>query len=100
MYEGILCDASFAPFFLNKWLGRLSYLDDMPSLDEELYRNLLFLKHYDGNVEDLSLNFTVAADEFGTAKNIELVPDGSNVPVTNENRIKYIYLVANYKLNA
>lgn len=59
LYEGILLDFSFAPFFLSKWLGRLSYLDYLPSLDPDLYKNLMFLKNYDGDVEDLSLNFTV-----------------------------------------
>jgi hypothetical protein len=30
---------------------------------------------------------------------IDLIPNGRNIPVTNENRIRYIYLVANYRLN-
>ena len=30
---------------------------------------------------------------------IELKPNGQNIAVTNENRIEYIHLVANYKLN-
>jgi len=37
-------------------------LDDLASLDPELYNGLIFLKHYTGNAEDLSLNFTVAVD--------------------------------------
>ncbi|KAJ1537877.1 hypothetical protein HK405_014289, partial [Cladochytrium tenue] len=61
LYEGILMDVGFAGFFLAKWLGRQSYLDDLRSLDEELYKGLLALKNYPGNVEaDFSLNFTVA----------------------------------------
>ncbi len=76
LYEGILIDASFAAFFLNQWLGRSSYrklascismcnlnaVDDLPSLDPELYKNLMFLKSYTGNVEDLSLNFAIVSD--------------------------------------
>ncbi len=30
---------------------------------------------------------------------IELKPNGRNIAVTDENRIEYIHLVANYKLN-
>ena len=45
-----------------QWLGRQSFLDDLASLDPELYNGLIFLKHYDGNPEDLALNFTVATD--------------------------------------
>ncbi|KAF8344487.1 HECT-domain-containing protein [Amanita rubescens] len=59
MYEGILVDVAFAEFFLAKWLGRQSFLDDLASLDPELYKGLIYLKHYTGNPEDLSLNFTI-----------------------------------------
>lgn len=37
-------------------------MDDLPSLDKELYQGLIFLKNYQGNVEDdLGLNFTVSS---------------------------------------
>jgi len=62
MYEGILVDVAFAGFFLAKWLGRQSFLDDLASLDPDLYNGLVFLKHYGGDVSDLALNFTVARD--------------------------------------
>lgn len=62
MYEGILVDVAFAGFFLAKWLGRQSFLDDLASLDPDLYNGLIFLKHYDQDVGDLALNFTMATD--------------------------------------
>ena len=34
-------------------------VEDLASLDPDLYRGLVFLKGYEGNVEDLSLNFTI-----------------------------------------
>lgn len=40
-------------------LGRQSYINDLASLDPELYQGLMFLKNYKGNPEELSLNFTV-----------------------------------------
>ncbi|KAH8114432.1 HECT-domain-containing protein [Phellopilus nigrolimitatus] len=98
LYEGILVDVAFAGFFLAKWLGKQSYLDDLASLDLELYNGLLFLKNYDGNPEDLSLTFAVVEDNFGVAKTIDLIPNGSNTPVTRENRLQYIYLVCHYRL--
>ena len=99
LQEGILIDASFASFFLAKWLGKLNFLEDLPSLDQELYKNLMFLKKYTGNAEDLSLNFTIVNEEMGVRDVVELVPNGKNVAVTNENKIRYIFLVANYRLN-
>ncbi|KXN82656.1 hypothetical protein AN958_02333 [Leucoagaricus sp. SymC.cos] len=113
MYEGILIDVAFAGFFLAKsvhaqriltcvnqqWLGKQSFLDDLASLDPELYNGLIFLKHYNGNPEDLSLNFTVAVDEFGVNKTIDLIPNGSETPVTKENRLTYITLISHYRLS-
>ena len=31
-------------------------------------------------------------------QSVDLVPNGSNLPVTRENRLQYIYLVAHYRL--
>ncbi|KAI9980729.1 hypothetical protein PInf_010048 [Phytophthora infestans] len=99
VYENILVEPQFAAFFLNKLLGKFNYIDDLHSLDPELYKSLMRLKHYDGNVEDLALTFSVSEMEFGQVVTRNLVPDGSNVPVTTDNRIRYIHLMANYKLN-
>lgn len=45
-----------------QWLGKQSFLDDLVSLDPELYQGLIFLKHYKGNFEELSLYFAVALE--------------------------------------
>ncbi|KAI9287664.1 hypothetical protein BC943DRAFT_342170 [Umbelopsis sp. AD052] len=99
LYEGILVEVAFAGFFLSKCLGKMNYLDDLPSLDYELYKGLINLKNYDGNVEDLCLDFSITDNNVESSEIIDLIPNGRNVPVTNENRIRYIYLVANYRLN-
>jgi len=99
LYEGILVEVAFAGFFLAKWLGKQSLLDDLASLDPDLHQGLIFLKNYNGDVGDLSLNFTIAIDEFGANKTIDLIPNGSNVAVTKENRLQYIYLVSHYRLS-
>lgn len=104
LYEGILVDINFASFFLSKWLGRgHGYLDDLSgleSLDKDVYRNLLWLKHYSGDVEkDLALDFTVVDEEFGIKHVRELIPNGKNISVTRENRLEYIYRVSHYRLN-
>ncbi|KAI9496944.1 hypothetical protein BDB00DRAFT_806117 [Zychaea mexicana] len=99
VYEGILLDVAFAEFFLKKCLGGMNYLDDLPSLDPELYNGLIAVKNFQGNVEDLSLDFSITDSEYGEARTVDLIPNGSNIPVTNANRIPYVYRVANYRLN-
>ncbi|RHY05706.1 hypothetical protein DYB37_012935, partial [Aphanomyces astaci] len=61
--------------------------------------NLMFLKTYDGDVSDLGLTFSIGQDCFGVHKEVELVPGGSSVGVTGDNRYRYIHLAAHYYLN-
>lgn len=62
LYEGILVDVAFAGFFLAKWLGKQSYLDDLVTLDPELYKGLVYLKNVDGPIDHLALNFAITHD--------------------------------------
>jgi ubiquitin-protein ligase E3 C len=94
LYENVLIDVEFAPFFLLRWFGRHAYLDDLPSLDREIYSGLVFLKHYQGDFDDLTLTFSTSGDS-----EVDLKPNGRNIPVTYQNRLEYIQLVANYRLN-
>lgn len=100
MFEGILVDIPFATFFLSKLKEKHNYLHDLPSLDPELYRNLLSLKHYDGDVSQLGLYFVSENNEYGEQKEEEMLPGGRDMQVTNENVIKFIHLMANHHLNS
>lgn len=44
LYEGILLDFYFSHVFVHKLLGRYSFLDELSTLDPELYRNLMYVK--------------------------------------------------------
>ncbi|CAL5387651.1 unnamed protein product [Camellia sinensis] len=99
LYEGILLDYSFSHVFVQKLLGRYSFLDELSTLDPELYRNLMYVKHYDGDVKELCLDFTVTEESLGKRHIIELKPGGKDVYVTNENKLQYIHAMADYKLN-
>ncbi|XP_047679042.1 ubiquitin-protein ligase E3C isoform X1 [Tachysurus fulvidraco] len=101
LYENMLVEMPFASFFLSKLLGTSADVDihHLASLDPEMYRNLLFLKSYEGDVEDLGLNFTIVNNDLGEAQVVELKPGGKDIPVTTANRIAYIHLVADYRLN-
>ncbi|KAH9621963.1 hypothetical protein KSS87_001747 [Heliosperma pusillum] len=99
MFEGILVDIPFATFFLSKLKQKHNYLNDLPSLDPELYRHLLFLKHYQGDVSGLELYFVIVNNEYGEQTEEELIPGGKNIRVTSENVIPFIHLIANHRLN-
>lgn len=119
LYEGILVDVNFAPFFLRKWAltggtgsapnesGYRPTLNDLRDLDEELYQGLHKLKTYPGDVEDFSLNFTVTdtvvTDHTTSPKKTKAITKdlrsgGADTAVTNQNRLVYISYMARHRL--
>lgn len=106
LYEGILVDVAFAGFFLLRWSQQASAtasvgVNDLRDLDEDLYRGLVNLKNYSGDVEaDFALNFTITS-RLPSQKTItiELKPGGEKIPVTNTNKLEYIHLVSRYRLS-
>lgn len=99
LYEGITIHPQFAHFFLSFLRGDYNYfhmLPDLFTMDAQLYNNLMFLKNFDGDAEDLCLTFTVATDDFGGNAEIPLLPNGADIAVTNANKQRYIGLVAKY----
>nr|CAB3267460.1 ubiquitin-protein ligase E3C-like [Phallusia mammillata] len=102
LYEGMQVELPFAAFFLSKLLRHKNSdvdINHLQSLDPDFYRNLMFLRSYEGDVANLDLDFTVVDDRFGETSVTELIPNGRNISVTNDNRVRYIHLLANYKLN-
>ncbi|RAL44564.1 hypothetical protein DM860_003323 [Cuscuta australis] len=99
LYEGILLDYSFSHVFVQKLLGRYSFLDELSTLDPVLYRNLMYVKHYEGDVRELSLDFTITEESLGKRHVIELKHGGKNISVTDENKLQYVYAMADFKLN-
>ncbi|KAF5269313.1 hypothetical protein FQR65_LT02614 [Abscondita terminalis] len=99
VFENILVDLPLAEFFLVKLLIDRVSAYYLKSLDPVLYRNLLYLRDYSGDVQDLGLDFTIVNNDLWETKVVELKPNGVNIPVTNYNRLEYIHKLANYKLN-
>lgn len=57
------------------------------------------MKHYKGDVRQLELTFSLDEDVLGKLVTHELVPGGRAVPVTNENKINYIHLMAHFRMH-
>ncbi|KAL3320844.1 Ubiquitin-protein ligase E3B [Cichlidogyrus casuarinus] len=103
IYEGILVDVPFATFFLTQLLGRektgcYSFLDELATLDRELYKGLTQIKHYEGDVSDLALTFSYNEDKLGLIEVHDLCPGGRYIPVTNDLKISYVHKVAHFRM--
>lgn len=103
IFEKLMVELPMATFFLAKLLAVKHSSDvdlhNLESLDPVLYKNLVYLKNYKGDVADLNLDFTISNNELDEHEVVELKPGGSKIPVTHENKIEYVHLVADYRLN-
>ena len=101
LLEDVQVNINFASFFVNKLCGDYNTLDDLEALDPNLLKSIMYIKNANREeLESLALTFSTDSNFFGTHKEQELIPNGSNINVTLENRLHYIYLLANEKLQA
>jgi len=100
LWEGILLELPLATFFLKTFRGAACDVDDLPTLDPILARNLLSLKTHPGDVNDLGLTFSVTDEVLGRPVEVDLVPGGRDMPVTSSNAALFVHKVADFKLNA
>jgi ubiquitin-protein ligase E3 C len=102
LFENIVIQPQFTHFFLAFMHGRYNFMNlinDLGTMDPELYKNLLFLKSYDGDISDLELFFSVTDTSFGSQTEVDLIPGGQRRPVTAGNKHRYIQCVAKYYLH-
>lgn len=74
-------------------LGWPIYFKDLESVDEEYYNNLKQLRNMHEKGEDISLlalDFTMTSEIMGIREEVELVPGGADIEVTNDNFPEYV----------
>lgn len=92
LFEGILIDCHLSLPICKHILGIPITFSDLEFVDNELYKNLKWLRDNTG-VDSLALDFTVTVDQFSNKSAVvELIPNGSNTAVTDENKAEYINL--------
>jgi ubiquitin-protein ligase E3 A/E3 ubiquitin-protein ligase HERC4 len=98
VYNSVLLDVHFPQALYRKLLRLPLGLEDM--VDEEVKSGLQALLDYDkDDVEDVfCLTFDVAWMDLGVEKRRELKPNGSNIPVTAENKEEYVLLYTRWLL--
>jgi ubiquitin-protein ligase E3 C len=100
VYESILVDPQFCLPFLNQLLGKSNTLEDLKNFDPEYYRNLTKLLHLSANdINSLGLTFELTLGEGSNQRTVELIRGGHSTPVSKQNVIQYVHLVASRRLN-
>jgi len=70
----------------------------MQAIDPDYYKNLQMILQC--NLEDIGLDLTFSTEDhsFGRSQTIDLVPNGRNIPVTEENKEEYVKLVCQHRM--
>jgi E3 ubiquitin-protein ligase HUWE1 len=97
VHEGRVLDCHFSRAVYKKLLGRPISIKDMESLDIDYYKSLLWILEND-ITDIISEDFSVVTEVFGEEKVIDLIPDGRNIPVTEDNKADYVQKLVEHRL--
>jgi len=97
LYEGRVLDCHFSRAVYKRILGKSASLKDMETLDLEYYKSLLWMLEND-ITDIITETFSIDIDQFGEVQTVDLIENGRNIPVTEENKHEYVRLVTEQRL--
>ncbi|ETN37662.1 uncharacterized protein HMPREF1541_07285 [Cyphellophora europaea CBS 101466] len=97
LHEGRVLDCHFSRAAYKRMLGKQPNLKDLESMDLDYYKSLLWILEND-ITDILTEDFSIVEEQFGEEKIVDLIPDGRNIPVTEENKREYVQKLVEYRL--
>ncbi|KAG2228533.1 hypothetical protein INT48_008463 [Thamnidium elegans] len=91
-------DAFFIVSFYKMILNKKILVADMESVDADFYRSLMWILNND-ITDVLELTFSTDDDRFGEVVTVDLIPNGENIDVTEENKKEYVNLVTEWRIH-
>lgn len=91
-------DAYFIVSFYKMILKKKIVLEDLESVDAELYRGLQWM--LDNDITDvIDYTFSTEEERFGEIISIPLIPGGENIEVTQDNKKEYVDAITEYRIS-
>ncbi|KAL8895002.1 MAG: hypothetical protein Q9192_003906 [Flavoplaca navasiana] len=97
LYEGRALDCHFSRAVYKRILGKTVSIKDMETLDLDYYKSLLWMLEND-ITDVITETFSMETDAFGVTETVDLIENGRNIPVTEENKHEYAQRVVEYRL--
>ncbi|GAB9468591.1 Hect e3 ubiquitin ligase [Globisporangium polare] len=92
--EGLVFETNMALPLIKHFLGVPITFSDLEFLDEELYRSAVWIRDND-NVDSICVTFSVQNTD---GEVVDLKPNGSEIDVTDENKMEYLALMLRYRM--
>lgn len=96
--DGHLLDAHFTRSFYKHMLGIPVGYQDLEALEPEYFKSLMAIVEHPLELLGLDLTFSAELNEFGRVEVVDLIENGRNTAVTDENKGDYIRLIANHRM--
>ncbi|BGP42101.1 E3 ubiquitin-protein ligase tom1 [Rhodotorula kratochvilovae] len=98
IHDQRILEAYFSRSVYKHFLGKPVDHRDLESIDPEYYKSLVWM--LDNDIDGvLDLTFSTERDEFGVVQTVDLIPNGRNIAVTNENKHDYVRRIAEQRLS-
>lgn len=91
-------DAFFIGALYKMILGKPVSLADMEGVDADFHRSLQWMLDNDISGGILEQTFSTEDERFGVITVEDLIPDGRNIEVTNENKKEYVDLMVKWRI--
>lgn len=98
--DGYLLDVHFTRSFYKHILGQMVTLQDLEAIEPDMYKSLNQILETPLEYLGLELKFTAEVNEFGNRNEVDLIPDGKNINVTDENKQHYIHMLAQHRMTS
>lgn len=99
IYDNKLLECYFTRSFYKHILGIEVNTQDMENEDYEFYKGLVYLMENHVSALGYDQTFSLEVQEFGVTEVRDLIPNGRNIVVTEENKFSYIHLVCQLKMS-
>uniref|UniRef100_A0A183FJ62 E3 ubiquitin-protein ligase n=1 Tax=Heligmosomoides polygyrus TaxID=6339 RepID=A0A183FJ62_HELPZ len=99
LFHGKFIYSGFTMPFYKKMLGKKIVLKDIEQVDTEFYNSVMWIK--DNNIDECQMELYFVADYelLGELKTHELKPGGTDIAVTEANKLEYISLLVEWRFN-
>ncbi|KAF2130849.1 hypothetical protein P153DRAFT_312876 [Dothidotthia symphoricarpi CBS 119687] len=97
LYEGRVLDCHFSRAVYKQMLGKLVNLKDMETLDLEYYKSQQWMLNND-ITDVITETFSAEVEAFGEMQIVDLMENGRNIPVTEDNKHEFIRLMTEFRL--
>ena len=104
IYNNMFIDMPVAPACYKLLLDQEPDLRDLAMWQPETAKSLQYILDYDESKNDykklediVGRSFTVDFEQFGELQEIELIPNGKNILVSQENKLEFVRLFIEYE---